>query len=86
MGSYSYYGGSPRFGVRIGYGEGELLPGLYEYRRAGDNRVENENCSIALNISSAKLPYGEPFTFRFFTYHETVTFYGCSGALYRIGD
>ena len=33
------------------------------------------------------LPYGAPFTFSFYTYHETVRFVGqCSGAFYRIGD
>ena len=33
------------------------------------------------------LPYSEPFTFQFLTYHEEVYFEGsCGGKLYRIGD
>ncbi len=87
-------------GVKVGYGEGELLPGLYEYRRAGDNRVEKRGCEIILNYGSrdsnqVELPYGEPFTIQFFVYHETVLFESsnsftdqgpCRGVLYRIGD
>ena len=84
--------------IKIGYGLGELLPGLYEYRRPGDNRVENKSCTVTLNYESSQrgdvinLPYGELFTFRFFTYHETVKFRSryynsrCGGYLYRIGD
>ena len=81
--------------IKIGYGEGNLLPGLYEYRRPGDNRVDGKGCSITLNYeerneSEVPLPYGELFTFRFFTYHERVKFNwsspNCHGTLYRIGD
>ena len=67
--------------IRIGHGEGELLPGLYEYRRPGDNRVEGTGCSISTNHTSSapygnkiEMTYGEPFTFSFFTYHEEVVF------------
>ena len=71
------------------------MPGLYEYRRPGDNRVEG-NCYITLNYgednaTGVRLSYGEPFTVSFFTYHEVVLFYhdalpSCGGRLYRIGD
>lgn len=78
---------------KIGYEPGELLPGLYEYRRPGDNRVEGTRCVIVLNRDGPnrkeiKLLYGEPFTFSFFTYHERIDSFGpgCRGALYRIGD
>ena len=83
-------------GLVVGYEECELLPGLYEYRRPGDNRVEGDGCVIVLNSSygygnqnSVPMPYGEPFTFRFYEYHNTVVLYDsyhCYGALYRIGD
>ena len=91
QGNYSYYSSSPRYGLTVGYGEGNLLPGLYEYRRAGDDRVE-AYCAIYLNTysdnsSSVELPYGETFTFQFYEYHERISFSGsCNGALYRIGD
>ncbi len=84
-----------RGGPRIGYGTGNLLPGSYEYRRPGDNRVESQGCSITLNYGSdnqsrVEMPYGEPFTIAFFTYHGEVELgYGgwyCRGRLYRIGD
>ena len=80
------------FIITVGYGGGELLPGLYEYRRPGDNRVEGRDCRLTLNRGSGnstriELPYGESFTFQFFTYHEEVYFWGtCKGYLYRIGD
>ena len=77
----------------VGYESGDLLPGLYEYRRPGDNRVEASGCEIGLNFgtdneSRIELPYGESFTFRFYTYHGTVTFdsFWCNGNFYRIGD
>ena len=81
-------------GVQIGYGEDELLPGLYEYRRLGDNRVERDDCKITLNYErfgpdgdEITLPYGELFTFRFFTYHGRIDPWDwCGGNLYRIGD
>ena len=79
--------------ITIGYGDQQLLPGLYEYRRTGDNRVERDDCDIFLNRGSddetrITLPHGEPFTFRLFMYHETVElgWYICDGNLYRIED
>ena len=88
-----FHPSEPTAGVRVGYGEEELLPGLYEYRRQGDNRVERDDCSITLNYErygpdgdEITLPYGELFTFRFFTYHGMVkTWAWCDGNLYRIG-
>ncbi len=79
----------------VGDGQGQLLPGTYEYRREGDKRVPGR-CQINLNWNednqqSVKMPHGEPFTFRFYQYHGKVS-YGaeyrdrCDGALYRIGD
>ena len=91
-----YNGASYQRNYYIGYEEEFLLPGLYEYRRAGDKRVEGRGCEIVLNLygdnqSRVELPYGEPFTFRFFEYHVRVEFddYGddeCKGNFYRIGD
>ena len=90
---------SPQFLSRttwIGHGSWELLPGLYEYRRPGDNRVEGRGCKITLNYnqtesSVVELPYGEPFTINFYTYHGRIWFTvsslpSCDGRLYRIGD
>ena len=80
---------------RIGYGEDEILPGLYEYRRPGDNRVEFRSCGVYLNYrednqTNEAMTYGEPFTIALFTYHgEVKTSSGwdfCSGRLYRVGD
>ena len=68
------------------------LPGLYEYRWEGDNRVEEQNCKIVLNYdednaTEVNLPYGELFTFSLFTYHKLVLFEGgCEGSLYHVGD
>ena len=82
-------------GIPVGTEAGHLLPGLYEYRIPGDNRVEREGCSLNLNYgeenqSRVVLPVGEPFTYRFFEYHNRVVFqregWNCSGALYRIAD
>ena len=91
-----YNGASYQRNYYIGYEEEFLLPGLYEYRRVGDKRVEGRGCEIVLNLygdnqSRVELPYGEPFTFRFFEYHVRVEFddYGddeCKGNFYRIGD
>ena len=84
--------------IRVGYESGDLLPGAYEYRREGDKRVESESCAIILNYGSSEssiveLPYGETFTFEFFSYHGRVRFdgysdgrSGCDGRLYRIGN
>ena len=93
-GIFTYHGSSPRWGVTVGYEDDELLPGLYEYRREGDDRVESNNCSIVLNYgqdnaTNIQVTYGEEFTVQFYTYHEKVAFdgeYYCNGALYRIGD
>ena len=85
------------FGWHIGDGPGELLPGLYEYRREGDKRVEGEKCRLTLaskilgasDDDLVSMPYGEPFTFHFYSYHERVVpYFGfeCEGALYRVGD
>ena len=72
------------------------MPGLYEYRRPGDDRVEYDACRITLNYgednaSEIPLPYGQTFTINFYTYHGQLLFYdnsypGCGGRLYRIGD
>ena len=78
----------------IGDGPGELLPGLYEYRRQGDKRVEGDSCELVFNRYSSdqlnvEMPYGESFTFQFYEYHGAVdpSFgYGCYGFFYRIGD
>ena len=92
---YNRYDACLSCGLKIGYEGIELLPGLYEYRRAGDNRVEGRSCNITLNDSQdnetkVQMTYGEPFTFQFYTYHEKVRLEGllggCQGALYRIGD
>ena len=72
----------------VGDGYNRVLPGTYEYRRAGDNRV-GHSCKLVLNRGSdspelIQVPVGEPFTFQFFTYHGSVN-HNC-GRLYRIGD
>ena len=77
--------------IRVGDNPDQLLPGIYEYRREGDKRVPS-NCELALNHredneQTVEMPYGEPFTFRFYQYHGHVYFAStCDGALYRIGD
>ena len=77
----------------IGDGPGELLPGLYEYRRQGDKRVEGNSCELVFNRYSSdrldvEMTYREPFTFQFYEYHgEVETDIGfCRGFMYRIGD
>ena len=89
----------------VGDGQYELLPGTYEYRHRGyegDNRVKGHNCLLRLNRGEAtepsvEMPYGEPFIFRFHSYHGRVLYDAryyptdCGGsadnsALYRIGD
>ena len=74
------------------------MPGRYEYRLPGDNRVEGKGCNISTNHNDneIEMTYGEPFIFSFFTYHEQVEFSPgrayqdaspyCRGRLYRIGD
>ena len=87
------------YSMEIGYEYRDLLPGLYEYRRPGDNRVEGGRqgsglqCSIVLNqgadnSTTVEMTYGEPFTVQFFEYHGEVYFslIPCYGNLYRIGD
>ena len=83
---------------RIGDGGGEFLPGTYQYRRAGDDRVKGSLCKFGLNHgeeneSVITLPEGEPFEFTFYRYHGKVSFRAglpslaqCEGALYRVGD
>ena len=72
------------------------MPGTYEYRREGDKRVpktsSGHNCKLILNEYvdnklTVEMPYGEPFTFRFYEYHNWVNL-SCDrkGKLYRIGD
>ncbi len=91
----------------VGHGKDQLLPGTYEYRLMsyeGDNRVKYDDCVLRLNRGeeneqSVAMPYGEPFTFQFFSYHGKVGFYGTNwnvqcgdvgnnpySALHRIGD
>ena len=76
----------------VGDGPGQLLPGVYEYRREGDKRVPG-GCLLILNWhedkkQTVKMPYGKPFTFRFYQYHGKVYLYGYNSDdnLYRIGD
>ena len=90
-------------GAIVGYGANQLLPGTYEYRYQNyqdDNRVKAYACGLVLNRGedneqSVEVSYGEPFTFRFFTYHGRVNLYSLrndsdyncwNSALYRIGD
>ena len=79
--------------LKVGTGEGQLLPGTYRYRsNTGDDRVSVRNCSLTLNYSDYEdqsriaLPYGEPFEVTFHTYHNVVSFVWCGGFLYRAGD
>ena len=80
----------------VGGGPNQLVPGTYEYRRAGDKRVPVANCWLVLNFlddskeAEVEMPYGEPFTFRLYEYHNTV-YLSCKGRdwegnLYRIED
>ena len=86
------------FGATVGDGPNQLLPGTYEYRREGDKRVPKgyfgENCKLVLNYfdganrQEVEMPYGEPFTFRVYKYHNDI-YLDCrrgEGNLYRIGD
>ena len=81
-------------GIRVGSGQGELLPGTYKYRaKSGDDRVETRNtrnssngCSLWVNYefdlgthgTNTPMPYGQPFEFTFHTYHEHVFLAGSS--------
>ncbi len=79
----------------VGDGPRQLLPGNYEYRREGDKRVPKTSfgyCTLILkqyedNKLTVEMPYGEPFTFRFYEYHNSVDL-RCDreGNLYRIGE
>ena len=90
---WSYF----RSGVaKVGDEPWQLLPGTYEYRRAGiDRRVEGHGCEVDFAgspdsvLPSVRMTYGESFTFQFHAYHGHVLgSFGnaCKGALYRIGD
>lgn len=83
--------------LEIGSEEGQLLPGLYEYRQTGGVKRVTLGCELSLNRGennqTAMQPtVGEPFTFRFFQFHGRVQFHcydydsSVQGALYRIGD
>ena len=79
--------------IPIGDAPGHLLPGTYEYRRPGDNRVERDGCEIAIRkpgygSETVKMPHGEPFTFQLNESHGQVsaTIWWCKGNLYRVGD
>lgn len=84
------------FGLEVGHGAYQLIPGRYEYRRPGDNRVDGRDCAVITNHTGnfegniIEMPYGEPFDIEFYAYHSPVIFddgfYQCSGAFYRIGD
>ena len=83
--------GTMWYELKVGTGEGQLLPGTYRYRsKTGDDRVSVRDCWLTLNYyedrSGIELPYGEPFEFTFHTYHNVVWFGGCGGFLYRVGD
>ena len=69
---------------------------------SGDNRVPYEpnpsqyftrRCQLHTNYkgysdptTEVDLPYGEPFTFRFYEHHGKITMFNCNGGMYRIGD
>ena len=86
--------GTVWLGLKVGTGEGQLLPGTYRYRsKTGDDRVSVRDCTLSRNFDqyydaelAIELPYGEPFEFTFHTYHNVVWFGGCGGFLYRVGD
>ncbi len=85
-------------GTTIGDGERELLPGNYAYvAPTGDDRVEEKRCFVGTNYvdnlngpnewNETPMPYGEPFSFTFHTYHGKVILGGvrCNGYFQRIG-
>ena len=80
--------------LKVGTGEGQLLPGTYRYRsKTGDDRVSVRNCTLSRNYDryydpelAIEMPYGKPFEFTFHTYHNVIWFSGCGGFLYRVGD
>ena len=86
--------GTVWYELKVGTGEGQLLPGTYRYRsKTGDDRVSVRDCTLSRNFDqyydaelAIELPYGEPFEFTFHTYHNVVWFGGCGGFLYRVGD
>ena len=75
----------------VGYEEGQLLPGAYEFRgEGGVVNVNERSCYLTVNRrqdneSIIRMSYGEPFAFRFFEYHGTVMLGHRCGyvALYR---
>ena len=85
----------PNNKAKVGDGPGQLLPGLYEYRRPGDKRVEAKRCELILGYDDSgynkhgeivELSYGEPFTIRLFTYHEKVVASGFFADTEGTGD
>ena len=83
--------------IRVGHEANQLLPGRYEYRLTGDNRVDGYDCTIVLNRDTPQeteisMIRGELFTIELYSYHEWVRYtFGsfnptCTGRLYRIGD
>ena len=81
--------------INVGTDVGELLPGTYEFRGPGGNRVDGNGCSVVVDAggdghTEVAMPYGEPFQITFFAYHGFVIFIvsyydACHGGLYRIG-
>ena len=86
--------GTVWYELKVGTGEGQLLPGTYRYlSKTGDDRVSVRDCTLSPNYDgyydaqlAIELPYGEPFEFTFHTYHNVVWFNGCGGFLYRVGE
>ena len=76
---------------RIGDGYKEYLPGRYQYRREGDDRVIRRGCYVTTNVgeenqATHNLVWGETFEFTFFEYHGNVEFSCRIEDLYRVGD
>ena len=81
---------------RIGTAAGEFVPGTYEFRGPGGNRVDGNGCRLALDMTGNRtevaLPYGEPFQFTFYEYHGMVVLIvppdrdACRGSLHRVGS
>ena len=71
---------------RVGEGEHENLPGIYEYRWEGGSWVDGEGCILYLMLEQGELwskagaevtlPYGEPFTITLDPRHGHVSLYG----------
>ena len=64
--------------LKVGTGEGQLLPGTYRYlSKTGDDRVSIRDCTLSPNYDgyydaqlAIELLYGKPFEFTFHTYHN----------------